>query len=67
MRADTVDKLIWVLVYGGLLAVCLGLALQATDSGLGWVFIGGGVLVAAVGALLVWVRSRMADDPPESP
>ena len=59
MRSETVDKLVWVLVYGGLLSVCLGLFVMAGSAGLAWGFIGLGGLTTALGALLVWVRSRM--------
>ena len=61
MTTRTVDQLIWVLVYGGLLSLCLGLFLMAGSSGLAWAFIGVGAVVAAIGASLVWVRSRMPD------
>jgi membrane protein DedA with SNARE-associated domain len=51
-------KLIWVLIYGGLLAVVLGLVMQKTDPALGWPIVAVGALVAAAGAVLVVVRSR---------
>jgi len=60
----TIDKLIWVLVYGGLLMVSLGIFVKRRDADLGWTLIGLGALVALVGAVLVWVRSRMPQDPP---
>ncbi len=60
----TIDKLIWVLVYGGLLMVSLGIFVKRGDADLGWTLIGLGALVAVVGAALVWVRSRMPQDPP---
>ncbi len=59
MSADTIDKLIWVLIYGGLLGIGLGLAVRRSDDALGWGLVLGGAVVAAIGALLVWVRSRM--------
>ena len=55
------DKLIWTLIFGGLLGVVLGFSLQRQDEDLGWMFIVGGLLVAALGALLVYVRSRMSE------
>jgi len=64
MTPSTVDKLIWVLVYAGLLTVSLGLFVKRSDGGLGWTLIGSGALVAVVGAALIWVRSRMPQDPP---
>ena len=55
------DKLIWTLIFGGLLGVVLGFSLQRQDEDLGLLFIVGGLLVAAVGALLIYVRSRMSE------
>jgi vacuolar-type H+-ATPase subunit I/STV1 len=59
MSAPALEKLVWVLIYGGLLMVGLGLAVQRNDASLGWSMVGIGVIAAAVGAVLVWVRSRM--------
>lgn len=63
MRAATLETWIWVLIYAGLLAVGLGLALQRQgDAALGWTLVVAGGIVAALGVLLIWVRSRMKDD-----
>jgi hypothetical protein len=64
MHAATLDKLVWVLVYGGLLAACLGLFLMGSSEGLAWAFIGLGGLSTAAGALLLWVRSRLPEPAP---
>ena len=56
-------KLIWVLIYGGLLAVALGLVMQKTDDSLGWPIAIAGAVVAMVGVALVIVRSRRSDLP----
>lgn len=65
MSASALDALIWVLVYGGLIVLGLGFAVQRSDAALGWGLVVAGAVVAAVGALLVVVRSRMAtqDEP----
>ncbi len=62
MKTTTIDKLIWVLMYGGLLAVGLGLFVQRTDDVLGHTLVVGGGIVAAVGVALIYVRSRMKDE-----
>ncbi len=62
MKTSTLETLIWVLIYGGLLSVCLGLALQGSARPLGLALIGGGGGVALVGFALIYVRSRMKDD-----
>jgi hypothetical protein len=50
---------IWVLIYGGLLAISLSFFLpqQAELMSLG--FLAGGVLATAVGAALIVIRSRL--------
>lgn len=66
MQAGTLEKLIWILIYGGLLSVGLGLAVQRTDAALGWGIVGVGGVTAVIGALLIVVRSRMKTDPKPS-
>lgn len=58
MQNTTLEKLIWVLIYGGLLTLGLGLFVMRGDATFGWVLIGLGGAVAAVGALLIVVRAR---------
>ena len=36
MKATTIDKLIWIFLYGGLLGVGLGLSISRSDAALGW-------------------------------
>ncbi len=62
MKPATVETLVWVLMYGGLLGVGLGIALQRTEPAFGWMLIAGGGVLAAAGAALIYVRSRMKDD-----
>jgi hypothetical protein len=59
MTPQGIEKLIWVLIYGGLLVVCLGFFVQRQSAALGWTLAGVGAAAAVVGAVLVWVRSRM--------
>ncbi len=61
MSPQRLDLLIWVLIFGGLLGAGLGLAVQRSDATLGWSIVGVGGVAAAVGVVLVWVRSRMQD------
>jgi hypothetical protein len=53
------QQLIWVLIYGGLLTLVLGLSVQRSGEVLGWIMVGGGGIVAAIGFVLIYVRSRM--------
>ena len=54
------EKLIWVLVFVGIAVFGLGIAVGRSDDALGYGLMAGGALLALVGALFVWVRSRMA-------
>ncbi len=56
------QKLIWVLIYGGLLTLVLGLATGRSDAALGWSLALGGGLAAAVGVVLIAVRARLKTD-----
>ena len=56
------QKLIWVLIYGGLLTLVLGIATARTDEATGWVLMVGGGVVAAVGVVLIAVRARLQAD-----
>jgi len=57
------QSLIWVLIYGGLFALVLGIAGLRTvgDAPWAWTCVTLGPGVAVVGALLIWVRSRLRE------
>jgi hypothetical protein len=59
MKPSTVEVLVWVLIYGGLLLLCLGLFVQRADGPLGWMLVITGAALAAAGAMLIVLRSRM--------
>jgi hypothetical protein len=56
------DVAIWVLIFGGLFAIAFGVATRhvAPATGLALMVIGG--CVAAIGVVLIWVRSRLGPD-----
>ena len=56
------QQLIWVLIYGGLLTLVLGLSVQRTDETMGWSMVIGGGGFALLGAVLIFVRSRLKAD-----
>ena len=60
--AARLHGLIWVLIYGGLLTLVLGLSVAPIDDDTAWLLIVGGGVVAAVGVALIVVRSRMKVD-----
>jgi vacuolar-type H+-ATPase subunit I/STV1 len=62
IHIQRLQRLIWVLIYGGLLTLVLGLSMQRSDDALGWSMVTAGALLALVGAVLIYVRSRMKVD-----
>jgi hypothetical protein len=63
LTLQRLHKLIWVLIYGGLLTLILGIATARTDEALGWSLIVGGGVLAVVGVVLIAVRARLHTDP----
>ncbi len=58
-RLARMETLIWVLIYGGLLAVLIGwFMLQGGDNGGDWLMAAGGA-VAVAGVILIFIRSRL--------
>jgi hypothetical protein len=53
------EALIWVLIYGGLLTLVLGLSVQRMDADTGWLLVLGGGAVATLGVVLIYVRSKI--------
>ena len=56
------DRLIWILIYGGLFAAVLGYASRPSAPATGWTLMVLGGAVSAVGVVLIWVRSRLGPD-----
>jgi VIT1/CCC1 family predicted Fe2+/Mn2+ transporter len=57
----TLEKWIWILIYGGLFLLILGIATGRADETIGWIMAVPGVVVAIVGVVLIYVRSRLKD------
>lgn len=55
------ERLVWILIYGGLLAVALGLFLVRGGESvtLGSVLLVKGGIAAGAGVFLIWLRSRL--------
>lgn len=58
MNNAQLEKLVWVFIYGGVLILFVGLFIKRADTAFGWLVMGMGALLAAVGVLLIWIRSR---------
>ncbi|MEY3253734.1 MAG: hypothetical protein RL227_2707 [Pseudomonadota bacterium] len=56
------EALVWVLIYGGLLLLALGVFVLRQGGAFGWTLAVLGGALAAVGAVLIVVRSRRGSD-----
>jgi hypothetical protein len=61
-RLVRLERLIWTLIYGGLLALVLGYFVENTQGADGTALYAIGLLVAAMGVVLVYVRSRLREE-----
>ena len=55
-------KIIWSLIFGGLLALIVGIFVGKTDDAIGWIMIAVGGVMTVVGAVLIYVRSTLTPD-----
>jgi ABC-type transport system involved in cytochrome c biogenesis permease subunit len=62
LRLARLETLIWTLIYGGLLTLVVGLFMGRREEGRGTDLVFIGIAVALVGAVLVYVRSRMREE-----
>jgi len=60
MRLET---LIWVLIYGGLLTVVVGAFMSRAEDGAGGAAMVTGAVLAVIGAVMIYVRSRLREEP----
>lgn len=58
-----IQRLVWICIYGGLLAIVLGIFLARTDAELAGSIQGAGGVFVAIGVLLIYVRSRLNETP----
>ena len=59
MPAPAFEKFIWPVIFGGLFAVGIGVFIDREGSALGWPITVAGGLAVVVGAVLIWLRSRI--------
>ena len=56
-------KIIWSLIFVGLLTIILGVFVGKTDDTIGWIMVVAGGVLATVGAVLIYVRSTITSKP----
>ncbi|MDM0073537.1 hypothetical protein QTH90_04035 [Variovorax sp. J2P1-59] len=57
----TLEKWTWILIYGGLFMIIIGIATGRTEEALGWFLAVPGAVFTTVGVVLIYVRSRYKD------
>ena len=57
------DALVWTLIFGGLLTLVLGIATHGEAVVAGWSLSVLGGIAVATGVILIWVRSRLREEP----
>lgn len=60
------ESLVWVLIYGGLFALVLGIASHDETAIGGWSLSVLGTLATAAGIVLIFVRARLREDDSDS-
>ncbi len=58
-RMARLHKVIWTLIFGGLLTIILGIFVDKIDDSMGWPMVVGGAVMTAVGVVLIYVRSTL--------
>lgn len=61
-KTARLHKIIWALIFGGLLTLILGVFVGRTDDAIGWTMVAAGCVLTAIGAALIYVRSTMTAD-----
>ena len=57
-----IERLTWILIYGGLLTLILGWWVIPSDDGIGYLLLGCGALIAVIGFFMIYVRSKIKAD-----
>jgi xanthine/uracil permease len=61
-KTARLHKIIWALIFGGLLMVILGIFVSKADDAFGWTMVVTGGVLVTIGAALIYVRSKMKTD-----
>ena len=65
-RAAALETWTWVLIYGGMLLLCLGLFLLRNAPGPAWTLVVVGPVLVAAGVVLIFVRARLPETPSQN-
>ncbi|WP_048440680.1 hypothetical protein [Caenimonas sp. SL110] len=56
---ERIERLIWILIYAGLIMAITGVAVRQASPAGAWTLIAVGTVLVVTGVVLIWVRSRM--------
>ena len=55
-------KIIWTLIFGGLITIILGIFVERAGDAIGWMMVATGGVLTAIGVVLIYVRSTMSTE-----
>jgi F0F1-type ATP synthase assembly protein I len=55
-------KIIWTLIFGGMLTFILGIFVERAGDAMGWMMMVAGGVLTVIGAILIYVRSTMTTE-----
>ena len=55
-------KIIWTLIFGGLITIILGIFVERAGDPMGWMMVAAGGVLTAMGVVLIYVRSTMSTE-----
>ena len=55
-------KIIWTLIFGGLITIILGIFVERAGDAMGWMMVAAGGVLTAIGGVLIYVRSTMTTE-----
>lgn len=61
-KTARLHKIIWTLIFGGLLTIILGVFVERAGDAIGWMMMAAGGIFTAIGAVLIYVRSTMTTE-----
>lgn len=55
-------KIIWTLIFGGLITIILGIFVERAGDAMGWMMVAAGGVLTAIGMVLIYVRSTLSTE-----
>jgi len=55
-------KIIWTLIFGGLITIILGIFVERAGDAMGWMMVVAGGVLTGLGVVLIYVRSTMSTE-----